>query len=207
MKKQVLCLVLSGLLAAVPMTGRIFCADVFAEENGSDAEQGVPEEDTDAEDAETDDAEAEDADAENAEAEDALYFETTDIDGNTVKSDELFAEHEITMVNVWTSWCGPCINELPELEKLNEEFQEKDAVIVGLLYDGSEEGAVEDARDILEETGVTYLILLPWDTMEEDLDIQAFPTTFFINQKGEVVGDRIIGAMVDLYPSALDELL
>ena len=138
---------------------------------------------------------------------DELDFETVDIEGNSISSADLFAEHKITMVNIWASWCGPCVSELPELEELNKEFQEKDAAIVGLLYDGDDEQGLLDAKEIIEMTGVTYTILLPWDTMWEEVYTEVFPTTFFVNSEGEVVGDMIVGAIPELYTEALDELL
>ena len=91
----------------------------------------------------------------------ALHFTTTDINGNTVTSEELFGSHEITMLNVWASWCGPCIGELQELEALNNRLAGKDCAVIGLLIDGDDPDAVETARQILREKGVTYTVILP----------------------------------------------
>ena len=84
---------------------------------------------------------------------DILSFETTDLDGNTLTSDEIFADHKVTMINVWATWCGPCVGELPELQTLSEAFEAKECQIVGLCYDAIEEGTIGEAKDILAEAG------------------------------------------------------
>ena len=134
-------------------------------------------------------------------------FETVDTEGNPISSEALFAQHEITMINVWASWCRPCIREMPELEKLNALFAEKDCAIVGLLYDGTDDYGISEGKAVMEDTGVTYTVLLPWATMATDVPVQAFPTTFFVNRQGEIVGETIVGAYVDRYAGALDSLL
>ena len=137
----------------------------------------------------------------------ALHFTTTDINGNTVTSEELFGSHEITMLNVWASWCGPCIGELQELEALNNRLAGKDCAVVGLLIDGDDPDAVETARQILREKGVTYTVILPPDNIDDLFDINAFPTSFFVGKDTAPTGSPVIGAQVDVYESAIDGLL
>lgn len=137
----------------------------------------------------------------------ALHFTTTDINGNTVTSEELFGSHEITMLNVWASWCGPCIGELQELEAINNRLAGKDCAVVGLLYDGDDSDAVETARQIMREKGVTYTVILPPDNFDEIIEINAFPTTFFVGKDTALTGSPVIGAQVDVYESAVDGLL
>ena len=137
----------------------------------------------------------------------ALHFTTTDINGNTVTSEELFGSHEITMLNVFASWCGPCIGELEELEAINSRLAAKDAAIVGLLYDGDDPNAVETARQILREKGVTYTVILPPDNLDEIVEINAFPPSFFVGKDTALTGIPVIGAQVDVYESAIDSLL
>ena len=137
----------------------------------------------------------------------ALHFTTTDINGNTVTSEELFGSHEITMLNVWASWCGPCIGELQELEAINNRLAGKDCAVVGLLYDGDDSDAVETARQIMREKGVTYTVILPPDNFDEIIEINAFPTTFFVGKDTALTGSPVIGAQVDVYESAIDGLL
>ena len=137
----------------------------------------------------------------------ALHFTTTDINGNTVTSEELFGSHEITMLNVWASWCGPCIGELQELEAINNRLAGKDCAVVGLLYDGDDSDAVETARQIMREKGVTYTVILPPDNFDEIIEINAFPTTFCVGKDTALTGSPVIGAQVDVYESAIDGLL
>ena len=135
---------------------------------------------------------------------DGLAFETTDLDGNPVTAQELFSAHAVTMVNVWASWCPPCVRELPELQRLNGEFAEKNCAIVGFLIDGDEAQGLADAKARLQEAGVTYTILLPCDELNEIFSVQAVPTSFFVDSAGHLVGEPIVGAYVDGYTAALD---
>ena len=135
---------------------------------------------------------------------DGLVFETTDLDGNPVTAQELFSAHTVTMVNVWASWCPPCVRELPELQRLSGEFAEKNCAIVGFLIDGDEAQGLADAKARLQEAGVTYTILLPCDELNEIFSVQAVPTSFFVDSAGHLVGEPIVGAYVDGYTAALD---
>jgi thiol-disulfide isomerase/thioredoxin len=137
----------------------------------------------------------------------ALHFTTTDINGNTVTSEELFGSHDITMLNAWASWCGPCIGELQELEALNGRLAAKNAAVVGLLIDGDDPDAVETARQILREKGVTYTVILPPDNIDDLFEINAYPTSFFVGKDTALTGSPVIGAQVDVYESAIDGLL
>lgn len=133
-----------------------------------------------------------------------ISFETRDLAGNAVTAEALFSSHTVTMVNVWASWCPPCVRELPELQRLNGEFAEKNCAIVGLLLDGDEDQGLADGKAILEESGVSYTILLPWDGMYDLFPVSAVPTSFFIDSHGHVIGEPIVGAYVDAYTAALD---
>ena len=135
---------------------------------------------------------------------DGLVFETTDLDGNPVTAQELFSAHTVTMVNVWASWCPPCVRELPDLQRLSGEFAEKDCALVGFLLDGDEALGLADGRARLEEAGVTYTILLPCEELNEIFSVQAVPTSFFVDSGGHLVGEPIVGAYVEGYTAALD---
>lgn len=136
-----------------------------------------------------------------------ISFETTDMDGNAVSSADLFAEHQYTMVNVWTSWCVYCVHEMPELQQLSQTYADRDVAVVGLLYDGADAQARADAEEILSQAGVTYRNLLPWDGMESALRVQAFPTTFFVDSEGRLVGNVIPGADIEAYTQQIEALL
>ena len=127
-----------------------------------------------------------------------LQFETTDLDGNVVKSEELFAAHAVTMVNIWATWCGPCKAEMPELGELARriEAEGRDAAIVGICSDADEEP--DTCREILAERDVDYLNLLPFDEMDEKLYISLLPTTFFVNRDGLILMPPIEGVPEDL---------
>ena len=136
-----------------------------------------------------------------------IQFVTTDTDGNPVKSEELFASHEITMLNIWASWCGFCVDEMEELEAINGRLTEKDCAVVGLLSDGNEEVSLASGKEILKDKGVTYINLLPPDHFDEIFYLEGYPTTFFINRKGVIVGTPIVGARIDQYEPAIETLL
>lgn len=141
---------------------------------------------------------------ESAAAWDGIVFETTDLEGNAVTAQGVFSSHTMTMVNVWASWCPPCVRELPELQRLSAEFAEKDCAIVGLLLDGDEEKGLADGKVRLQEAGATYTILLPWDGVYDLFPVSAIPTSFFIDSHGHVIGEPIVGAYVEAYSAALD---
>ncbi len=149
-------------------------------------------------------APAEEPAEESAAAWDGVVFETMDLEGNPVTAEELFSSHTMTMVNVWASWCPPCVRELPELQRLNGEFAEKNCAIVGLLLDGDEEQGLADGKARLQEAGASYTILLPWDGVYDLFPVSAIPTSFFIDSQGHVIGEPIVGAYVDGYTPALD---
>ena len=133
-----------------------------------------------------------------------LDFETADLEGNTIRSRDLFSQHTMTMVNVWASWCPPCVGELPELQRLNGEFADKNCAIVGILLDGAEAQGLADGKARLREAGATYTILLPWDGVDNIFPVSAIPTSFFVDSQGHVIGEPIVGAYVDGYTPALD---
>lgn len=147
---------------------------------------------------------------ENADAEPkgpCLRFTTTDVYGETVTSEALFGGNKYTMINCWTSWCPPCIGELSELEALSKLFEEKGCGLVGLLYDGDDPAGLADALDIMSEKGVSYTNVIPWEGVDDLLQIQAVPTSFFVDSEGNIVGEFIVGADPEGYEAMLNQLL
>lgn len=138
-----------------------------------------------------------------------MEFETMDLDGNKVSSKELFAENKVTMVNFWGTFCGPCIQEMPEIEDINREYSKKGAGIIGVLVDVTEENGslTGDAKAIIDDTGVTYGNYLGWSGFEGFLPELAVPTTWFVDGEGNVIGEHIVGADPQKYRKALDEYL
>lgn len=123
------------------------------------------------------------------------YFTTTDLYGNTV-TQEIFAQSDLTVVNVWATYCGPCINEMPYLGELAEEYDSSKVQIVGIPTDVYNQEYLDYALSLVNETGADYTHLL----MSEELynwgltEIQYVPTTFFVNSEGEIL-DSVVGSM------------
>ena len=138
-----------------------------------------------------------------------ISFETTDLAGNPVSSEEIFAGHKVTMVNIWATWCDPCKAEMPELGDLARriEAEEKDAAIVGICYDADEE--LEACKEILAERNVEYLNLLPFDNMDDKLYLSTLPTTIFVNRDGVILLVPIEGVPSDLsrYEQLIDAFI
>ena len=127
-----------------------------------------------------------------------VSFETTDLDGNPVSSGELFGSHKVTMVNLWTTWCGFCREEMSELEAINSVLADYDAAVVGILADGTSDEKVAKGKAILEEEGVTYTNLVPPEGLESMFPTGGgFPTNYFVNEEGEIVGTPYSFAIVD----------
>lgn len=127
-------------------------------------------------------------------------FVTTDMEGNSV-SEEVFKGHKLTMVNIWATFCSPCIQEMPEISKLRNEYGEEFQVI-GIVVDAADRnGAVlsdkkAEAAAIIDMTGADYLNLLPSDSLNKAYlnSVQSVPETIFLDENGNQVGNRYIGA-------------
>lgn len=140
---------------------------------------------------------------------DVLTFETTDLNGNPVKSEDLFAGHKVTMINVWGTWCTHCIIELPDLEELSHELEGKGCQLVGLCDDalGGDEAILNEAKQILEENGVTYTNIVQTEDLRQTLQLSAFPTTYFVDSEGKVLTLPVVGRDIDQYRARIDEAL
>ena len=129
-------------------------------------------------------------------------FEGKDLDGNTVKSDELFSGNAVTVVNFWFTTCNPCVGELAELDALNKELAEKGGALIGVntfTLDG-DETAISEAKDVLAKKGATYQNVY-FDSDGEagkfTTNIFAYPTTYVVDRSGNIVGDPIVGAITE----------
>ena len=136
-----------------------------------------------------------------------LHFETTDIDGNPVKSEDIFKENDLTMINIWATWCGPCINELKGLGEMHRRLAEKNAAVIGLCADADTE--LDECKSLLKENNVDYLNILPFDGMDDALAITAYPTSFFVDSSGKILSAPMVGAPEDMskYENFIDGLL
>ena len=129
-------------------------------------------------------------------------FEGKDLDGNPVKSDELFSANAVTVVNFWFTTCNPCVGELAELDALNKELAEKGGSLIGVntfTLDG-DETAISEAKDVLAKKGATYQNVY-FDSDGEagkfTTNIFAYPTTYVVDRSGNIVGEPIVGAITE----------
>ena len=128
-------------------------------------------------------------------------FTASDLDGNEV-TQSLFEGHPVTMVNVWATFCGPCLGEMPELGELHQEYADQDFQIVGIVTDTlAQDGSisstqVELAKQIVQETGAEYTHLLPSEDLIASLlwQIDSVPTTLFVDETGALIGKGYLGA-------------
>ena len=129
------------------------------------------------------------------------------VNGNTVKSQDIFGGHKITMLNIWATTYTACISEMPELIQLNKEFEKKGGQIVGLVFDAVEDDLILEAQEIVKDLNIDFLTLLPNDTLRKQFDAMSYPITYFINQKGEIVGEPFMGARVAGYREMMEKYL
>ena len=129
-------------------------------------------------------------------------FEGKDLDGNPVKSDELFSANAVTVVNFWFTTCNPCVGELAELDALNKELAKKGGTLIGVntsTLDG-DKAEISDAKDVLMKKGATYQNVY-FDSNSEAgkfaANLLAYPTTYVVDRKGNIVGEPIVGAITE----------
>ena len=114
-----------------------------------------------------------------------LKFETTDVDGNPVKSEEIFAQNKITMVNIWATWCGNCVRELTGLAEMNHRLADKNVAVIGICTDADTNP--DGCKALIEENGVDYLNLMPVDDLDKMLEIPGLPTSYFVDSEGKIL--------------------
>lgn len=196
--------VLAALCAVLlPMTALTGCAGASADRNGTKNTVSSPANDT------TEGAQAEPEDT--ADTADAAFpaFTASDLDGNTV-TESIFSEKDLTVLNIWGTFCGPCIGEMPELGEWAKEMPDN-VQILGLIIDinGDEDTEHHDlAVEITQQAGADFPNLIANADFAPILkDVIGVPTTLFINGEGKLVGDPIIGADVDGYKKFVEDYL
>ena len=145
-----------------------------------------------------------------------VALDGTDLDGKALPED-LLAKGGVTMVNVWATFCNPCLEEMPHLEELNKEFATagKNFKVVGIAADVvNDKGEVGQeqldlAKEIVKKTGVTYTNIIPGEKLQSDIlpNVTAFPTSFFLNDKGEVIKTVMGATTKDDWANTANELL
>lgn len=142
-------------------------------------------------------------------------FESTDIEGNAVDA-TVFEGKKLTMVNIWATFCGPCINEMPDLSEIQAEYAEQGFQIVGIPADvmGRNGEISEDmlatAKEIVEQTGADYIHILPSLSLYQAKlqNVSAVPETIFVDEQGDQIGGSYIGSRSkEDWMSIIDSLL
>ena len=192
-RKNISAAILAGTLCLAVLTG---CASSGQEAPGNASQKGsenVPESVADT------DTNAQALDE--GEARSLGEFSMQDITGKTY-TEEMFKDYDLTMVNVFATWCSPCIHEIPDLEKLYQEMADQGVNLVGIILDaadgngGVDTEAVEKAKLLAEQTGASYPFLIPdAGGLNGRLNgIQAVPETFFVDRDGRIIGETYTGS-------------
>ncbi len=211
-RKYYMCLSLCLLSVTMGMLGG--CGGKEQNEAAQTGEVVVEEADTGAdsgEEAGATDETGEEAEADKAGQSAGIAFEAQDLEGNIV-TEEVFADSRLTMVNVWATYCNPCLSEMPELGELAGEYATEEFQIIGIISDVQEGAELENtvyAATLVEQTGAAYPHLLLNESLFNAMlsGVSAVPTTFFVDENGEVL-DTVVGAMdKDSWKEKIDGLL
>ena len=146
---------------------------------------------------------------------DKITFTATDLNGTPISS-EIFAKNKVTMLNIWGTFCGPCIREMPDLAKLNEANKSNGVEVVGIVIDildrkGNVDPRIKSSADsIIKQTGANYTHIVPNIAMFSGIlrDIQAVPTTMFVDKDGKQIGEAYLGSRSEKdWQKIIDEIL
>lgn len=137
-----------------------------------------------------------------------INFDSQTMD-NTPITHEIFADYDVTIINVWATWCPPCVDEMPYLQTLSESLPEN-AYFLTICHDAESE--MELATAILTETGATFSTIIPDETLNSEFFplIPAFPSTLYVGSDGEIIGIMTgvpQGDLVEQYLLSLDTVL
>ena len=148
--------------------------------------------------------------AENIQVQDKFpKFSAQDVNGQNVTND-IFAQKKLTVLNIWGTFCPPCIGEMPELGEWARDMS-SDVQLIGIVCDvrgNNDSETIESAKEILSDSNAEFLNIVPNAEINQYLqNVEAVPTTIFINSQGEIVGNPIIGADVEGYKNFVEEYL
>lgn len=142
-------------------------------------------------------------------------FTATDLYGNEVDA-SIFKDYQLTMINIWATFCSPCLAEMPELGEMSIDYKDKGVQIVGIVADAADtngaiiQDMVDTAKYIVEQTGAEYLHILPSEDLNRLIlhSVAGVPTTIFVDSDGKQVGQAILGAQSgEKWATIIDELL
>ncbi|WP_066500407.1 TlpA family protein disulfide reductase [Abyssisolibacter fermentans] len=135
-------------------------------------------------------------------------FNTKNLEGNDVTND-IFKNYKVTMINIWGTYCGPCINEMPDLQKLYEYSKDKDINLIGIVGDIGLGQDTEPALDVVQKTGVKYTNILPDKVIYDDVlvNYQYVPVTIFVDSNGKILKEFKIGSgTYEAYKNLIDDI-
>ena len=197
MKKRLTAL-LAILVLSLTFTGCNVLKQLKTVDHGTTVETPTPAE-TNKKDTVTDTPAATEAptdapDAEPTEAPDDVIppdicFLTKDFDGNGW-DETCFFENKVTMINLWAYWCGPCVSEMPDLERISKDYADKGLQVIGISMKDEE----AENRETLKELGITYPNLFYTEDFDVYMDTGYYPTTIFVDSEGHVLGNACIGS-------------
>ena len=137
-----------------------------------------------------------------------ITFEGTDLEGNTVSQD-IFSQSKLTMVNVWATYCNPCLNEMPGLGELASEYDRSEFQLIGIVSDVSEGEDQTLVKSLVQETGAAYPHLLANDSIGQAIlsSVSGVPTTFFFDGEGAYLGGVVGSAEKSTWEEIVHGLL
>lgn len=140
-----------------------------------------------------------------------VSFEANTINGEALTS-EIFSQSRLTMINVWATYCNPCLSEMPDLGEIAAEYDSAEFQMIGVISDVAEDATEEDinnAKDLIQQTSANYPHLLLNESLYMNLvgGVSSVPTTFFVDQKGEMLGYAIGAQSKDTWVSIIEDLL
>ena len=131
-------------------------------------------------------------------------FSAEDIEGNKIDN-SIFKENKVTLVNVWATWCGPCVNELPEIQKVYSELKDQGIGVVGIVADGND--AKDTAKELIELDSLTYKIIIPDSNLEKKLisTLRGFPTSYVVDSEGKILGMKLGGMNAEGFKAFIEQ--
>jgi thiol-disulfide isomerase/thioredoxin len=123
-------------------------------------------------------------------------------------TDAIFSDAKLTVINIWATWCSPCLDEMPDLGVLGRSMP-KGSQLVGIILDAEDSGAVEEAEEILAKTRADFLQILPVKEMNPVLSkVTAIPTTVFVDSQGKIIGEPLVGSRSEkAYRGEIEKIL
>nr|WP_315019629.1 TlpA disulfide reductase family protein [uncultured Aminipila sp.] len=127
-------------------------------------------------------------------------FKAQDVNGKEITKD-IFADYDLTLVNLFTTWCSPCIKEIPELDAVAKEMADKKVNVIGMVLDVNENGTIDKSKldklnKIIESTKAQYTMVLPDEVLRSGRlkNVDSVPETFFVDKNGNIVGKTYLGS-------------